>query len=450
MSELTKHYLYNLNEKPKTWYELTLYVVQWLAYSSGSIITVPLILALPLGLNQAEVAALMQRIFFYTGVATLLQVYFGYGVPMLEGPSSLWWAVIASMAVAASNSVADVFLIRGYIEFSLIASGIIVVILTKLKVFKKLEGYFTPILLGTTLVLLPLQASKMFLTGMLGVTDKGVDVFTSMTSFLVITVVILIFVKARGFVQSISVLIGIFAGWLLYVLFGKIDFNSLTFGSPFSFPEVLAWGTPGLDMGFMATQLVVSFISVVISVACIKLTLQDLGIVSEERLHKGLIISGISNILAGIGASVGTTPFATSIGLIKISRVASLLPFKIFSVILIILGFIPSVSIVIATIPAPVAYSVFVVSMGTLLCLGLKEYKKLKFEVEEALAIGISLIIGVGIISLPANVFGNMPDWISYILSNGMIVGVSCCMFLENTIKLLMKSGKAANSTPKE
>ncbi|MDI6707320.1 MAG: purine/pyrimidine permease [Bacillota bacterium] len=439
-----KSYLYYLDEKPKNRYQFTLYVIQWLAYSSGAIITVPLILGLPFGLDQLEIAALMQRIFFYTGIATLLQIHMGHGIPMVEGPSSLWWAVMANLAVSARSMGMEASLLRSHMEFSMIAGGIITVIIAKLRIFEKAEGYFTPMLTGTTLVLLPLQASKMFITGMLGITEKGPDIFTSVTSFIVIILVILISIKTKGFVQSISVLIGIFAGWLIHALFGKVNAGGLPVGPLVSFPKVFAWGIPTFGAGVFVTQTVISFISVVLAIASIKVTMQDLNFESSESINKGILVSGISNVLAGIGGSVGTTPFATSTGLIKISRVASIYPFRVHAVVLVALGFVPVISIAISTIPSSVAYSVFVVSMGTLLCLGLQEYKKLEFRIEEMLVVGISLIVGVGIISLPSYAFTNLPDWAAYTVSNGMVTGVAVCFILENALKVLVKRDRTA------
>jgi xanthine/uracil permease len=434
-----KDYLYNLNEKPKNRYQFTLYVIQWLAYSSGAIITVPLILGLPFGLERIEIASLMQRIFFYSGLATLLQIYIGHGIPMVEGPSSLWWAVMASLAVSAAGMGMEPSQLRSHLEFSLIVGGIVTVIIAKLRIFEKAGRLFSPMLVGTTLVLLPLQASKMFVTGMLGITEKGPDIFTSATSFIVIILVLLVSVKTKGFVQSISVLIGILTGWLLHALSGKITVDELPGGSLVSFPGIFAWGAPTFDAGVFVTQMVVTMVSVVLAIASIKVTMQDLGFENSEAINKGVLVSGISNILAGIGGSVGSIPFATSTGLMKISKVASVYPFRVFAIVLAALGFIPTVSIAISTIPPSVAYSVFVASMGTLLCLGLQEYKKMDFRIEEMLVVGISLIVGVGIIALPANSFASLPDWAAYTASNGMVVGILVCFILENAIKVLMK-----------
>jgi len=439
-----KYYLYNIGEQPKNKVEFTLYVIQWIAYSSGAIITVPLILGLPFGLEQMEIAALMQRIFFYSGLATLLQIYLGHGVPLVEGPSSLWWAVMASLATAAANMGMELFELRSHIEFSLIISGVMIVTIAKIGLFDKIQKYFTPILTGTALVLLPLQASRMFIIGMLGVTEKGPDLFISLTSFIVITIVIYISVKTTGFIQSISVLIGIFVGWLIFGIFGRIETSNYCIGELVSFPRFLAWGTPTFELGIFITQLAVSLISITISIASIKAALETLGIYNEKLINKGLLVNGISTMLAGFGASVGTTPFATSIGLIKISRVASIFPFKVFSIVMMLLGFLPAVSIAISTIPPSVAYSVFVISMGTLLCVGLKEYTKLAFKIEEMLVIGISMIVGVGIIALPKSTFICLPNWIAYIVSNGMIVGVFVCFLLENLINTLIKSDRIA------
>jgi hypothetical protein len=77
---------------------------------------------------------------------------------------------------------------------------------------------FTPMVNGTFLILMPLSLSATVIRGILGIDGflwQGV-----LAALVAVVVIVFVSLKAQGFLQSISVLCGLGAGWLAAVVLG--------------------------------------------------------------------------------------------------------------------------------------------------------------------------------------------------------------------------------------
>lgn len=93
--------IYDLTDNPGTSRSF-LYGLQWLSFSLAQSAVVPIILGASLGLDIEGTAHLALRIFFFTGLGSLLQVLFGHRLPIIEGPAGLSWATYMSLAAMAA------------------------------------------------------------------------------------------------------------------------------------------------------------------------------------------------------------------------------------------------------------------------------------------------------------------------------------------------------------
>jgi xanthine/uracil permease len=213
--------LYNLEDRPPANRTL-IYAVQWLGFTVANTAVLPIVVGSALGLDQAGIASLAQHTFFFQALATLLQVCFGHRLPIIEGPAGMWWGVFITLAAMAPGLGKPLSLLRTDLEFGVMAAGLILVAVGLTGLIGKALKLFTPAVTGSVLVLLGLQLSGTFVRGMLGLNAGGgsIDLKSALVSLLVVTIVVVINLKARGFLQSIAILIGIAAGWVIAVLVG--------------------------------------------------------------------------------------------------------------------------------------------------------------------------------------------------------------------------------------
>jgi xanthine/uracil permease len=305
------------------------------------------------------------------------------------------------------------------------------------KLVSKAMFLFTPVVTGSVLVLVALQLSGGYIKSALGVgfQNQPFSWTATIISIIIISVVVLISLKAPPFFRSFAVIIGVLLGWALFSVMGLTNFSALQNVKPFSLPTLFDWGAPTFDLGVTISCVIVGLIltaNVVASIIAVnRVSKTELD---EKSFNKGVIFNGVANVLAGGGATVGSVSFATSAGLVSITGVASRIPFILFSGLLIIMGFIPAIGTVMATIPAPVGNAVALAAMCTLFSFGVKDYTKLTFDNRDSFILGLSIMVGVGVMFLPATAVNALPKWLSYIVGNGLISGMLTCILLEHVL----------------
>ena len=371
------------------------------------------------------------------GLATLLQVCFGHRLPIIEGPAGMWWGVFITLAAMAPGLGKPLSLLRTDLEFGVMAAGLILVAVGLTGLIGKALKLFTPAVTGSVLVLLGLQLSGTFVRGMLGLNAGGgsIDLKSALVSLLVVTIVVVINLKARGFLQSIAILIGIAAGWVIAVLVGVPSGELIRSDALITLPELFAWGTPTFDPGVVFVSVLTGLLvlsNLVASILAMERVL-DLEL-PRKSYNRGVAFTGFADILAGLGATVGFVPYSAGAGMVALTRVAARLPFVIFAVALVVLGLLPQVGAFLASIPEPVGYSVLLASFCQMLGFGLKDYARLEFNSRDYFVVGLPVLFGTGVMNLPAGSFEGIPVFAQYILGNGFVVGMLLCMLLEHVL----------------
>ena len=435
--------LYDLHERPPLG-ESTVYAVQWLTFTLANSAVVPLVIGTALGLDQAGIASLAQRTLLLVALASLLQVWWGHRLPIMEGPAGMWLGIFISLAALAPGLGKPLEVLRTDLQAGLLVAGVILLLVGSSRLISSALRFFTPAVTGTVLVMLGLQLSGTFVSGMLGVglEGPGISLKAAVVSVLVVTVVIWITLKASGFMRSIAVLIGLVFGWLIAMLAG------LGAGAPWVgqelvvLPRLFAWGTPTLDPGIILTCVLVALLALSNLVASIMAMEKAIGRkLSRKTYDRGVTINGVADLMAGAGSTVGFVPYSAGAALVGMTRVASRLPFILFALALMVLALLPVVGAFLASIPAPVGYSVLMVSFCQMFGFGLRDYLRLRLDARDYFVVGLAVLFGTGIMFLPPVAFEGIPILLRYVLGNGFIAGMLLCMLLEH---VFLPAGKFA------
>ncbi len=427
---------WTLNSDPGNWRSL-LYGLQWFAFAIANVALIPVILGPYLGLDPAGTAAYAQRIFFFLGLGSLLQVIFGHRLPIIEGPAAPWWAVIISLSGIATATGKPLELLRSELIGAMILCGVLLVVLGLTGIIGRVMKLFTPPIIGCVLILLCLQLSGTFVGGIIeaSISEDGFHYAPLVISIIVIATVIMVAMKAPPLLRSINVLFGIAVGWILYALVVGEPVEAIEAAKIFQLPKLFAWGRPILESGVTITGVLVSVViltNLLASIAAMsKATDRPMAAKDYDR---AVVFNGVGNLLAGIGASVGTVPFAASTGLVKMSGVASRKPFFFFCLLIIATGFFPQVGAFIARIPLPVGYAVLLAAFTQILIVGLQQLKKMNLDQRDSFVIGLAVLTGAGIASLPEAALIGLPGMARYIFGNALIVGIIICILMEHVI----------------
>jgi xanthine/uracil permease len=269
----------------------------------------------------------------------------------------------------------------------------------------------------------------------------------AISSLVVIITVVLVSLRGGNFLRSISVLFGLMAGWAIYYALGSG--SPLTFGQVpiFDLPRPFAWGMPTFEIGVVMTNVIIGLILVantIASVAAMGQTLRLQDQLNARIYSRATAVNGAANVLAAVGSSVGMVPHAAAAGLVGLTGVASRKPFILCCLMMMGLGFFPPLGQIVAAIPPPVGYAVYLTVFAQILIIGLKDLNRLPLDLRDSFVVGLTILIGVGVMALPPSALSELPPFLQYLAGNGLTVGIISCLLLEHLILPREKMGKLA------
>ncbi|MCL2110966.1 MAG: purine/pyrimidine permease [Clostridiales bacterium] len=419
--------------------QTVVYGLQHMVLFTANSAIMPVIIAMSLGLESVAISEMLLRTFFLCGVLSILQTRFGHGYPIIDGPSGLWLSVWISLAAVTSAMGGDLAALRAHLEFGMIVAGALVVALGFSGFMKHIAKLFTPMVNGVFLILMPVQLSKSFVAGMLGMVYEGSEPDMRAFAAFWITVAAMIIINIFGtpFLRTIAILLSIAVGWVFAVGVGIGNFGDMAeLRSIFVLPEVFAWGTPVFDPGILLTCILGAFL---LFANVIGSFLGMAGALGEEfterQLNRGTVFFGISTMMTGFFATIGFVQFATSIGIVRMTGVASRRPFYFGSAAMIVLSVLAPVGMFFAAIPPPVGYGALLVLFGVIVKQGVDHLKKAELTERKGFALGISMLTATGIMMQPFGAFSHLPAIVVPFISNGLLVGIILAIALEQALK---------------
>ena len=342
-----------------------------LAMYSGSIL-VPIIIATSLGYSTEQLTYLISTDIFMCGVATFLQLqlnkHFGIGLPIVLG--------------VAFQSVAPLIMIgqshgSGAMFGALIASGIYVVLVSG--VFAKIADLFPSIVTGSVITTIGLTLIPVAI-GNMGNNVPEPTGQSLLLAAITVVIILLINIFTKGFIKSISILIGLVVGTAIAASMGLVDFSPVAAAPLVHVPTPLYFGMPTFE------------------------------------------ISGLAVLLGGIFNTFPYTGFSQNVGLVKLSGIKTRLPIYYAAGFLILLGLLPKFGALAQIIPSPVLGGAMLVMFGFVSIQGMQILARVDFANNEHnfLIAAVSISAGVGLNN--SNLFVSMPTAFQMFFSNGIVV----------------------------
>lgn len=403
---------------------------QWMVFILAGTIVTPISVAFAFHLSAPETADLLQRTFFVMGLTSLLQGYFGHKLPLMEGPAGLWWAVFLTYAAIAGTVESSLYQVLSSLELGMLASGVLFLLLSVFNLIQYVRKLFTPTMTGIYLILLVLQLSGPFMVGILGVEGGNFNGKAAFGAIVTLLLAIILSRSSQQFLRNYSVLVSLIFGWLLFYILGISPSPAHT-ESFFSLPGLLVWGTPTFNLSIFITSMLTSLLLLTNLIASISVVKQVVDPEKDINLNRTGFIMGINQLIAGIFSTVGGVPISGSAGFIKTTRIKERLPFLIGSLLIFLLSFFPRIMSVFASIPAAVGYATLFVSISSIAGLGLQTLKTSLQQENKLLVISLAFMAGAGMMLLPAGSLQGLPNVVSSLLSNGLVIGVLFGILLE-------------------
>src|SRR5699024_6058360 len=316
----------------------------------ASIAAAPLALAAALEIGQQQIIYLLTVTALMSGVATIIQSVgfwkIGARLPLVQGTT---FAAVAPMILIGSE--------WGWpsIFGSVIAAGVFGFLAAPL--FSKVLFLFPPLVIGTTVAAIGISLLPIALTWMnggdiaaesLSFPDLGLAAFT-------IAVILAVTRLSKGFLGQISVMVGLVAGTVVAALFGRVDFSSAGSAGWFAVVSPFEFGMPEFRVSAILAMCLVMVISMVentsnsIAIGEIANTPID-----KKRIAAAIRADGIGTALGGVFNAFPLTAYAQNVSLVQLTKVKSRWAITAAGVLLVVIGFLPKLSAVVASIPIAV------------------------------------------------------------------------------------------------
>ncbi|WP_174498000.1 purine/pyrimidine permease [Salirhabdus euzebyi] len=420
----------------ESFHQTTLQTVQWFVFLLASSVALPIVIGSIYEMSFTDVSGLMQRTLFIVGIACFLQGWFGHRLPIADGPAGIWISTFTVYAVTATQHGETLGDTLRILETAMLLTGLFLIIMGVLKLSQKVIPIFTPLVTGAFLFMLTIQLSGTFLSGMLGLSGDNTvaQLDAAMISFFVFFFVLGFSIFWKGPLKNYGVLIGIAAGWVLdAIIRGNEQLNvTLPF---FELPEIFAWGLPKWDIGTIPIAFLTAVIllsNIVASLGAANYAIKRDSTFRSEQMNRGSLTLGINQGISGLFSGVAVVTLASSSGFIELTGQKKKRPFMYASLLLVIIALFPPIVAFISMMPSPVANAALMATFVQLLGIGLNNIASQKLDQRRLTILGITFLIGIGIMFMPPETFEGFPSLIQNLVSNGLLMGTILVILLEN------------------
>ncbi|WP_274365561.1 uracil/xanthine transporter [Paenibacillus thermotolerans] len=409
--------------------------LQWFFFIFANTVVVPISIGTAFQLPPDEIAGILRSSLIFTGLAGVIQGLIGHRFPLMEGHSGVMWGLLLNLSVSASSMGMSLTSIGGGIATGMLLAGIVVAVLGALNLMTFIQKLFTPMVMSVYLFLLTFQLILIFFKGMLKISEDGsLDVPVSLFSVGIVIFVSLLKIKGKSAIGNFSILIGIIAGWLLYVLLFPSE-SAAAGGAASLHVPLFPFGLPNGNVGIIAITFLASMLNMSNNVAAVRAVsdlLQEEA--TQSRLHRSFILTGVYSVAAAVLGLVSYAPFSSSIGFLESTRIFDRKPFLIGGALMSILGLIPAFGGLLAGMPVTVGNAVLFVAYLQLFGTSLKSLKGTEFNSVTIHRLAVPVLAGVGIMNVDVNLFGGLPVLVRAFVTNGFIMGVLISILMEMTI----------------
>jgi xanthine permease len=413
--------------------KLALYGFQHVVAFYAGAVLVPIIIAGAIKLPPEQLVKLITADLFTCGIASIIQAVgvwkIGVRLPLLQGVTFAGVSPIIAIGLANGGGAPSLLYVYG----AVIVAGIFTFLIAP--IFIKLLRFFPPVVTGTLitiigLCLVPVGAMDAVTNPHTHTTDP-----TNIRWFLYAlgTIVIIVGIQRlfRGFIATIAVLLGLVIGCAVAYALGDMNFDKVGDAAAFGFTPPFLFGLPKFDFVACLTMIIVLLITAVESTGSTIATGEIVGKrIKASDIGNVLRADGVATAIGGIFNSFPYTAFSENVGLVRLTGVKSRWVVAAAGVIMIILGFLPKVAAVVASIPNPVLGGAALTLFATVAVVGIQTLGKVDFtDHRNLIIVTTSLALALWVTAYP-DIAKAMPTGLNLIFGSGISIGAVAAIVL--------------------
>jgi len=418
---------------------LAIYGIQHvLAFYAGAVV-VPLLLASAIRLSHAQLVHLIDADLFTCGIASLIQSIgfwkIGVRLPLIQGVTFTAVAPMIAIGTAEGGGTPALLAIYG----AVIVAGIVTFLIAPY--FSRLLRLFPPVVTGTVITIIGITLIPVAVQNA-GGGDPSTPDFGSLRNLAfaggTLLLILLIYRFFRGFLSTIAVLLGLVIGTGAAAAFGLTDFSGVGHAVWLGVTTPFYFGTPSFRVAAVVSLVVVMLITAVETTGDVFAAGEIVGKpIRQEDIARAIRADGLSTLIGGVLNSFPYTCFAENVGLVRLTRVKSRFVVATAGAIMIVLGIIPKMGALIASIPAPVLGGASLVLFATVGVIGIQTLSRVDFHDERNVVV---VAISIGLAMVPVafpNFYHHLPSAFQIVVGSGITMGSLAAIILNLVFNVL-------------
>lgn len=346
------------------------------------------------GLDNAQIAILLQNAMFIAGIATLIQLYplwrIGSRLPIVMGVSFTFVTILSYVgSTYGYETMVGTVLVGGFVEGTL---GLLA------KYWKKI---ITPVVAASVVTAI---GYSLFTVGTRSFGGGYTPEFGSAQNLLlgsITLVTCLVFnILAKGYWKQLSVLAGLVVGYLCAMMMGVIDLSQIFSGGLFSLPHLFPY-VPKFNIGAILSVTIIFMVSAAETIGDTTAMVSG-GLNREIELREisgSLACDGYASSLSALFGCPPVTSFSQNVGLINMTKVVNRFTIMTGAVCMILAGLLPPIGNFFASLPESVLGGCTLMMFGTITVSGIQMISKAGFSQRNITIVALSLAVGIGFTS---------------------------------------------------
>ena len=343
------------------------------------------------GLDQAEIAILLQNAMFVAGIATLIQLYpvwrVGSGLPIVMGVSFTFVTVLCTVAANYGYpAVIGAVIVGGIFEGTL---GLLA------QYWRKI---ISPIVAASVVTAIGYSLFSVCARSFGG---GYADDFGSAQNLLLGTITLVVClvwnILAKGYAKQLSVLVGLVVGYLVAIFMGKVDLSVILDGGFLALPRLMPYA-PEFHPGAILSVCIIFLVSAAETIGdttALVSTGLDREIESKE-ISGSLACDGYSSAISALLGCPPVTSFSQNVGLVAMTKVVNRFTIMTGAGCMILAGLLPPVGNFFASLPQSVLGGCTIMMFGSILTSGVQMLAKAGFTQRNITIATLSLSVGIG------------------------------------------------------
>ena len=405
-----------------------------LAFYAGAVV-VPIFIASQLGLDDVTKIHLINADLLTCGIATIIQSagigrFIGVRLPLIQGVTFTAVSPLIAIGAAATPPGADPKTGLATMYGSIIAVGLLVFLVAP--IFSKFLRFFPPVVTGTLLTVMGTTLISVSADDILRWTDKApADTKAALTleslGYAIGTIVIIVLIQRlfKGFMGTLSVLLGLVIMTGVAFAMGKTDLTGVGKASWVAVTQPFFFGLPQFSITAIIAMIIVMAVTAVETTGDVFATGEVVGKrIAPRDIANALRADGLSTLLGGVLNSFPYTCFAQNVGLVRLTRVSSRWVVTAAGVFMIVLGLLPKAAAFVAAIPPPVIGGASLAMFANVAVVGIQTLSKVDLrDNRNAVIVSTSIALALLVTFRRDDIVNAMPSWLQIIFGSGVTIG---------------------------